>query len=478
MNRSSAETATRAPHPAATTTNRVLLVSYHFPPVGGAGVQRPVKFVKYLRKYGWDTSVLTAANPSAPVFDESLCADLPDDLIVAKARTWEPNYGRKKQFLKIQDGTTRNHGHARRLRTWLTQVARNVAQIALQPDPQVLWLPNAYRTGCELLQQLPHTAILATAPSFTNLLVGALLKRKFGLPLLIDYRDEWDLSSQYWENRQRDRISHWVQERMQRWVLRHADRIIATTKASAQRLLSRAQACGSKATARCIYNGFDASDFQASTEIDGTTELVPQSSRPPASRRYHLVYTGTLWNLTTIEPIVRAIELLEQRAPEYVSRLEFTVVGRKTPEQRALLQRLSEISCVVNDRDYCDHRAALSLLRDADGLCLLLSDVPGADRVVPAKLFEYLAMGTPILAVTPNGETAGIVREFFPTSHFVPSDVAGIAAWLEQRLRETDGPADPRPRGNRSPGVWEYSREVQAGQLAEELDAMVGRLHG
>src|SRR5579863_9804076 len=73
-------------------TRRVLLISYDFPPVGGTGVQRPVKFVKYLRHYGWEASVVTAANPSVPVFDQSLCADLPEDLLITRSKTWEPDY--------------------------------------------------------------------------------------------------------------------------------------------------------------------------------------------------------------------------------------------------------------------------------------------------------------------------------------------------------------------------------------------------
>ena len=77
---------------------RLLLISYHFPPVGGAGVQRPVKFVKYLRQFGWDVSVLMAANPSVPVFDNSLLDDIPEDTHLVKARTWEPDYALKKNM--------------------------------------------------------------------------------------------------------------------------------------------------------------------------------------------------------------------------------------------------------------------------------------------------------------------------------------------------------------------------------------------
>ncbi|MEQ9066547.1 MAG: hypothetical protein RLO18_07465, partial [Gimesia chilikensis] len=83
---------------------RLLLVSYHFPPVGGAGVQRPVKFVKYLKQFGWDVSVLMAANPSVPVFDNSLLVDIPEGTHLEKARTWEPDYKLKKNMAQKQAG--------------------------------------------------------------------------------------------------------------------------------------------------------------------------------------------------------------------------------------------------------------------------------------------------------------------------------------------------------------------------------------
>ncbi len=444
------------------TGKRLLLISYHFPPVGGAGVQRPLKFVKYLRRFGWDVSVLMAANPSVPVFDESLCRDLPEDLVIEKARTWEPDYRVKQQLGQASQG---RRGALSMMKGLARSVVKGAASVLLQPDPQMLWVPNALAAAKRLLRRLPHHAILATAPPYSNLILGAMLKSRTGLPLIVDYRDEWDLSSQYLENSRRDWFSCFVQERMQRSVLRRADAIIATTQGSCARLHDRATNAGSLAPAYCIYNGFDPDDFQ---------HLSAEPVRTDAQReRFRVVYTGTLWNLTTVQPLVDAIDRLQCECPEILDRLELVFVGRKTPEQLALLEQLRVTHCKLDIRDYCDHSEALRLMSSADALCLLLSAVPGAERVAPAKLFEYLALRKPILSITPRGETAEIVRRYFPGSQFEPDNVAGIANWICDQLATFPGTgASDLDRGEAA-DLTEFTRYHQSQQLAQVLDGVL-----
>ena len=434
---------------------RVLLVSYHFPPVGGAGVQRPAKFARYLPEFGWDVSVLQAENPSAPLIDASLLADLPADLVTVKARTLEPGYAAKAA--SGVSGGTRQGG----VRALAGRAIRRVATVALQPDPQVLWLPAARRAGRALLARLPHDAILATAPSYSNLVLGAMLKQRSGLPLLADYRDEWDVSSAYWENAPRDPISRRIQSAMQRRVLRSADAVIATTKASTARLAARAMEAGASPIAECIYNGWDPGDLIAAGQA---TPAVPV-----AAGKFRLVYTGTLWNLTSIAPVVSAVEQLAQHHPALAARLELVILGRKTPDQERLLARLSGTPTVVHQPAYAAHAVALATMQSADALLLLLSDVPGAERVAPAKLFEYLAVGRPMLAVTPDGETASIVRSVESDGWRAAHDVAGITSWLVARLEGRTSAALPDRDATRAG----FQRRPQAAQLAALLDRVV-----
>ncbi|MDA0834761.1 MAG: hypothetical protein O2955_06265 [Planctomycetota bacterium] len=444
-----------------TPRKRLLLISYHFPPVGGAGVQRPLKFVKFLRRFGWDATVLMAENPSVPVFDESLLVDVPSTTTLLKARTWEPSY-RLKGASVASGSAAAPHASAGmkvRMKQSIRKTLRKAAGMLLQPDPQVLWGPNAYRMAREYLEHVSHDAILATAPPYSNLLLGCRLKERFGLPLVVDFRDEWDLSSRYLENSQRDIVSQFVQQRMQQRVLRSADLILATTQASTHRLRERAAAVHSDAPVQCIYNGFDDDDF---SRLQPTAEL-----QRTITERFRIVYTGTLWNLTSVEPIVHAFEELQRTAPQLTKHVEFVAIGRKTAEQNALLERMQATGCHVTAKDYCSHREAITEMQSADALCLLLSDLPGAERVAPAKLFEYLALEKPIFAVVPEGETSQIVRSIWPEHCFAPHQVHPIAGWLRDRANRPD---DVLTSLGNDDGLQLFRREFQANQLANCLN--------
>ena len=137
---------------------RLLLVAYNFPPVGGAGVQRPVKWAKYLGSFGWDVTVLTTLNPSVPVRDESLLAELPSDIEIIRARTWEPDYTVKQNLIAAE--STARKGIVRRLKDTARGVAKRCVKLALQPDPQGLWNYHAIQAGTAALRDRQHDAIL------------------------------------------------------------------------------------------------------------------------------------------------------------------------------------------------------------------------------------------------------------------------------------------------------------------------------
>ena len=459
---------------------RLLLIAYNFPPVGGAGVQRPVKWVKNLRRFGWDVTVLTTENPSVPARDESLLADIPDDVVVVRARTWEPDY-RVKQGL-VERSKSASDGIVARAKSAVKDLVKGAIKLALQPDPQVLWLPNAIRAGRKIIREVPHDAILVTAPAYSSFFIGTSLKRTFRLPLVLDFRDEWDMSGRYLENAQRDWFSRTIQEAMQRHVLKRADAVVATTKASTANLADKLARLNKPAIRTAtVYNGFDAEDFEPGLggvvartarlcEVRSCEHRKGLTDEASARQSFRLLYTGTLWNLTTIEPLIEAVLRLQSTEPELVSKLELVCVGRKTSEQSSILERLRATGCRLELIDYCDHATVLDWLRSTDAVCLLLGDVAGAERVVPAKLFEYLANRRDMLAIVPRGETADIVRRYFPEGHIEPKDIDGIAAWLKSRLvGEAESPARIVETGS----IEEFSRTTQTRRLVDLLDELV-----
>jgi len=448
-------------------TRRALVVAYVFPPAGGAGVQRVTKFVKYLPEFGWECSVLTVANPSVPVFDESLAEEIPQGTLVRRVRTLEPGYALKNVVSAgaTSDGPQRS-GLLSTAKRWLKQTVRNTGNAILQPDAQILWYPAGVREGMKLLADQPHDAIFVTAPPFSAFVIGAALSRRSGLPLVVDYRDEWGISNRYQENRQKSGLSHWLQNRMQRRVLRQASAVVATTRRSAESVARTATDAGSTPQVTAIYNGYDAADI-------GPGEAFEQREST-ADRRLRLAYVGTLWNLTSIEPVVAALLRLSETSPEIAARIELVVAGRVTAEQHAILDRLQPTPCSVTREGYVDHARAIEIMRSADAQCLLLSDVSEAERVVPAKTFEYLALQRPILSIVPDGEVSEILADCPFATAFRPDEIAAIAGYLERRVEAeclAGLPVDNSP-GSADWSVSRFERRHLTGELADVLNSV------
>lgn len=432
-----------------TDEQRMLFISYAFPPAGGGGVQRSVKFAKYLPEYQWLPTVLTTANPSVPVRDSDLSSELDPATPVLRAKTLEPSYGMKQRL--IASGSTAGFSWKRTVK----QGIRRLGMSLLQPDPQVLWNPNAARLAKRTLRSIPHQAIYVTGPPFSSFLLGRSLKRRFGLPLVLDFRDEWLLASRYLDNHQRSGMAFRHHRRMLDKVLRSADAVVATTQASANELSQQIEQAGSHAAVHCIYNGYDDADLNQVRPI----------SKP--TNRLRIVYTGTLWRLTDISPVVDALTQLAEVDPGSAGRIDLIVAGRRTPDQQAIVRKLDATPVNVQYHDYLPHGESLQLAASADLLLLLLADEPGAERVVPAKLFEYLAMRRPILSVCGEGETAMLLSEQGQPYRFSPNAPESIAQCLLYLLRDREALAYPE-----STNIGRFSRRQQTGQLAAVLDAV------
>ncbi len=439
---------------------RVLFISYLFPPVGGVGVQRVTKFVKYLPDFGWESSVLTVSNPSVPLLDESYQRDIPANTIIRRAKTYEPGYALKQA---VAGGS--GDAQPNLVKQWLKGLARRVGNFVLQPDAQVLWHRQARQEALKLLQEVPHDAIIATGPPFSSLMLGAQVARKSGLPLILDYRDEWSISNAYWENKQQGAFANWVQRRQQYDAVRAATALLATTPSSAKSVAEVAVAAGSPALATYIYNGYDPEDFPV------------QAMRPAkqnyghGTERFRLAFVGTLWNLNSIEPLVTAIQQLAAEHPQLAAQLELLVAGRRMPDQEALLERLNSTPCAVTKLPFIPHAEAVQLMQSADALLMLNTDLPHTQRIVNAKTFEYMAARRPMFVVAPEGDVWDLVRDLPGTVLCPPADVSKIKACLALVIEQY------RCGVHHDDAHWDierFQRRELARQLAMLLQNVVG----
>ncbi len=440
-------------------SRRVLFVSYLFPPTGGVGVHRVSKFVKYLPQYEWNSSVLTVSNASVPLHDPSLTRDVPAGTLIRRAKTYEPGYALKAAVAGGNETTKRGNP----LKKFAKNCARRLANSVLLPDAQILWHPRAYREGMKLLHDTHHDAIIATGPPFSSFLLGARLSRKTGLPLILDYRDEWDISNTYWENKGQGWFANTIQTRQQISVVRQADLIIATTPSSAAAIEDFARRHGSRAKVSYIYNGFDPDDYSSESPLAAARLTDPKA-------KFRLAFIGTLWNLNSIEPVVEALLKISREHPHLAETLELFLAGRRMPDQDAILDRLKETPVTVIRNPFVSHDDAIDMMRSADALLMLNSQLPKTQRIINAKTFEYMAAQRPMFVVAPRGDVWDIVRDLPGTTLCWPNDINDIAEKLLLAL-------ELHRCGERYAGAtWNiscYKRSELTRQLALHLDQLV-----
>lgn len=431
----------------------ILVIAYFYPPVGGAGVQRITKFTKYLAEFDWRPTVLTVENPSVPLFDESMLKDVPEQVTILRARTLEPGYEVKNAV----SASASESGSGRGMVSLAKNLLRKAANFILQPDPQILWYPHARRLAGQYLKDNPVDAILATGPPFSSFVLGYRLSRAYDVPLVLDYRDEWDISNEVLENKGHGRLLKIIQGAMQKRVLKQARLVVATTKLSTETLRQKMAALGASGEAACVYNGYDAADIQS---LPGDPDTVDSS-------RYTLSYVGTLWNLTSIQPVVDALLMLSRSEPDLAASIELVVAGRKTAEQEMQLDRLAESPVNVVAHAYLDHAAAVSLMRNSQGLCLLLSDLAEAGRVVPAKTFEYMTCGNSIFIVAPRGEVWDLLHDYPRACFAEPGEIESIAAFIRGDVQRYKAHGDAKVQGF---DAGQFERRTLTGKLAALLD--------
>jgi len=371
----------------------VLLVSYYFPPSGGPGVQRVLKFVRYLPQFGFRPLVLTVPEDAAfPVLDPSLGADVPAEAIVRRAPIlelysvygWLTGRKSRGRDLDIDAVSARPSGFVARL-------LRAVRGAVFIPDGRVGWVASGTRAGVRFAREERARVVFASGPPFTTHWIAARVARRVGLPLVLDLRDPWTRAPFYptrpgWARR--------LDERLEANCLRQAAAVLTVNRAIRDDLLAR-HADLDPNRFHVVPNGFDPADFEGKTPRKGPVLTLTHTGSLHASRIPRALLTA----------LTRWIEEEPERADDVVLRF----VGRLDSEMESLLRR-PPFDRIARIEGYRPHGESVQSLLDAHLLLLLIVDDPQSRGMLTGKLFEYLGSGTPILALAPEGEAAEIVR--------------------------------------------------------------------
>lgn len=440
------------------TTRRVLLVAYYFPPLGGSGVQRTLKFVRYLPEFGWQPVVLTARNADLSTRDETLVGQVSPDVPVVRTFIPEPYALYRRLTRRASDvpvdlavltlGPSERRRFTERFAEW-------VRSTCFIPDARVGWLPFAVLAGWRAIRRHAVNVIYTSAPPYTCHLVGWWLKRLTGLPWVADFRDSWVgwLSApQYrpWPARR-------IDQALERAVVTQADWRIVAIPGIRGDLCSRTPEAASLRW-RVITNGYDPADF------DG---VQPR----PSDERLTIVYTGSLYGHRHPACLLRAIDSLRETAPQVVADLRICFVGRVAAAIAAELQR-EPYRDVIELVPYVPHRESVGYLLGADVLLLIVDAGRFGKMIATGKIFEYLGAQRPMLALSPpDGIAARLVRSLHAGIIADPGNPAEIAhALLDCHARWCAGTLHEWVAESRR--LVPFQRRVLTGRLAEVLESL------
>ena len=370
--------------------NKVLLITYYWPPAGGPGVQRVLKFAKYLPEFGWEPVILTVENGDYPAIDQSLLIDIPPNLPIYKTQSWELFRFYRKLF-SVKDDTgiptfVLNPDQDEKVTTRLTRWLRANFFI---PDARIGWVLPARRLGLKIIQNEKINLIWSSSPPHSLQLIAQYLAHHTGVKWVADLRDPW--SEAFWQRELPQTLPARLLNTHYEQKVLTATTAITTVSSGLQQIFKQKtlQPC------HVIPNGFDPEDFAG---------LPPRSK----NERFTIVYTGNLGKDQSLLPFLNAL----QKLPEwYYSKIALHFFGDLHPQIKLELHKLPA-GLELQLESYQEHKQIINAIHQADMLLLIIPNTPNNQGIVTGKLFEYLATGNPILAIGPlNGDAAQIIRE-------------------------------------------------------------------
>ena len=435
---------------------RVLMVTYFFPPLGGGGIQRVLKFATYLPRAGWQPVVVTPRNADYEPMDPDLVSKIPSEAEVHRSFCWEPS--RIYRWLVRVTRYQPTNGGPPVGRTAVgsssakPQVGRwaRLAYLLFFPDMQLFWIPFAVRSAIRAHRALPVSVIYSSSPPVSTHLIAGLVKRSTGLPWVADFRDPW-IGNAFAPELARPQ--RWLRARVERWIVHRADRVVFATPSLTGAYAARYPDVASRFVT--ITNGYDAADLRA-------VRAVPEDG--PIFR---LAYVGSLYGQNELRIFLAGLQEFLASQPAERQRLRVEFVGLLSAHNQAIADWYSapeRLGDVVAFAGFVPQQEALRRLESANAALLLVAGDPGMNIFVAGKLYEYLGADKPVLAMVPEGDARAILRDL-DWGVITEPNANAVAEGLGRLLAAPapERPADPDRR---------YERTQLAAQLADLLSAV------
>lgn len=372
---------------------KVLIITYYWPPTGGAGVQRWLKFSKYFREFGWEPIIYTPSNPDFPITDDTLLKDIPKDLIILKTQITEP-YDIYRKIMRKKKTETVNQGFLSegKENTFLQSAMIWVRGNFFIPDARKFWINPSVKYLSEYIKTNHIDAVISTGPPHSMHLIAMGLKIKYHIPWIADFRDPWtqiDFYSQLKLSSYADK----KHKQLEHKVLTKASKVVTVSPTCASDL---AKLGGREVNV--ITNGFDTDDFESINNL----VLLP-------GFMFH--HTGALNKDRNPYTLWKVLGDLCIEMPELKKDLVLKFTGKT---DAIVFESLKQHGLNENAQktEYMAHSEVVKIMVQSPILLLPLNNTPNNKGVLSGKLFEYLAANRPIFGIgMPDGDAAAILKE-------------------------------------------------------------------
>ncbi|MDH6250494.1 hypothetical protein M2347_000221 [Chryseobacterium sp. H1D6B] len=395
---------------------KILIITYYWPPAGGPGVQRWLKFAKYLPDFGWKPIIYTPENPSYPLLDESLIKDVPEDLEIVKTKIWEP-YQLAEKLNKSNKKFKAGQFDVGKNQSWKSKLSIWVRGNFFIPDARVFWVKPSVKFLEQYLKEHKIDVVVTSGPPHSMHLIGLNLKKKLPhLKWIADFRDPWTEIS-YYSHLKLTKSSDKKHRRLESSVFKNADITLATSYTDTENFNKNG------ANAVCITNGFDENDSNKKTNLP-----VHKSDT------FTLSYIGVLEQLRNPENLWKALDDLILQNSDFASHFTLKFAGRVDDKILNSIESTS-LKNHIQNLGYLSHDKAIEEMQQSE--ILLITNFPNepSKGIIPGKIFEYLAAGKQIISFGPDqADVSKILSETNAGKHFSYRDSETIKAFILEKF--------------------------------------------
>ncbi|WP_370897037.1 glycosyltransferase family 4 protein [Chryseobacterium gossypii] len=393
---------------------KILIITYYWPPAGGPGVQRWLKFAKYLPDFGWEPVIYTPENPSYPLLDESLLKDVPENIATVRTKIWEP-YQLAEKLNKSNKKYKAGQFDVGENQNWKSRLSIWIRGNFFIPDARVFWVRPSVRFLEQYLKEHKINMVVTSGPPHSLHLIGLNLKKKLpDLKWIADFRDPWTEIS-YYKHLKLTKRSDRKHRHFESEVFRNADITLATSYTDAENFRKNG------ANAVCITNGFDESD---------SGNRNPQNNK---TSRFTLSYIGVLEQLRNPVTLWKTLDELVRTNPDFAKNFVLKFAGRIDDRISDAIKNSGLKNHVLN-LGYLSHDKAIDEMYSSD--MLLITNFPDASSkgIIPGKIFEYLATGKQIISFGPeDADVSSILSETGAGKHFSYDDSGAVKNFILEK---------------------------------------------